>query len=463
MIKFSSNSDFDFGIESVSILTDPSKQLTKRASSKELLKFEKTAGQTDLHIIAVGAYEGTGGNRNCDRFLEKDCIKNAHYFADADRAVHRHHKNKPKDPKFGNIKAAAYNPEMKRIELIVGLDNEKCADILDEQEKKGHTNWSMAAKVSHDCCSFCGHKAVSDADRCSHIPNKLGEINKYGEICEMINPDPNWFEISHVARPADRIGMSLKLASAYKPMLPKDYLNVYGDIYVPKSLQTISKYASEKRDILGKLAKMEKHVDAVAAGKADTSKDLFIKDHATKATSDTLSDSTIDELRKHDPAKLLKELASKGIMFSPGDFAKYLFGDRVEGKHIEGMKTHLPDIFSDLEENDDDSSEAVNDEHFEGSHAGIPKEIQEIIKSLVSGHSLFGEPSHRRVMRITIIKGTPSSLKKSLPEEAKSKEAMDKELAKTYAKYKLAALRQISEQGDLDDQVIWNALVQNRQ
>ena len=79
MIKFSSNSDFDFGIESVSAITDPA-SLIKRASVKSLLKVAKTNNQTDLHIIAVGAYEGTGFNRNGDMFRANWCEKNAHYF-----------------------------------------------------------------------------------------------------------------------------------------------------------------------------------------------------------------------------------------------------------------------------------------------------------------------------------------------------------------------------------------------
>ena len=214
MIKFTSNSDFDFKIESVSVVTDEN-VLTKRASAKELLKFEKTANQTDLHVIALGAYEGTGYNRNGDCFKESECVKNHNYFVKAGRAIHRHHKNKPSDPKFGVIKASAYNEPMKRIELIIGLDNDKCSDILNEQEKRGHTNWSMASKQAHDICSWCGHKAKNDSERCAHIPKNIGDIDKTGEFCGMINPDPKWFEISYVHRPADRIGMSLKLASIF--------------------------------------------------------------------------------------------------------------------------------------------------------------------------------------------------------------------------------------------------------
>jgi len=461
MIKFTSNTDFDFGMESVSIITD-SKSLTKRASAKDLLKYEKTAGQTDLHLVALGAYEGYRENRNGDAFKEIDCKNNCHYFKDADRAVHRHHKNKKTDPKYGNIKAAAYNPEMRRIELIVGLDNDKCADILDEQEKKGYTNWSMASKQAYDSCSWCGHKAASDAERCEHIPAKLGELNKEGEACYMENPNPKWFEISHVARPADRIGMSLRKCAAdshIKPMLPSDYLQLYTGFQPPEDEIVLSKKASDKRRILSKLSEMEKHIDAIAKTAPKTSKELYMTRHASKLNDGPkLSEKTMDELRKFEPSKLLKVLADNGIILRPDEFTKYIFGDRVSKERTEGMKSHLPKVFSHL---DEDAGEAVNNEKYEPSLSNIlPKEIQEVVKKLFEDHSLFGAPAHGRVMRITIIKNMPQGSLKD--EKEPTKEAFDKELANQYAAYKLAALNYIDEQGKLEEDLLWNSIIQNR-
>ena len=41
--------------------------------------------------------------------------------------------------------------------------------------------------------------------------------------------------------------------------MPSDFLNIYGDIYVPPTLE-LSKKASDKRQLLKKLAEMEKHI-----------------------------------------------------------------------------------------------------------------------------------------------------------------------------------------------------------
>ena len=469
MIKFSSTQDWDFDIEAVQIVTD-SKQLTKRASARELLKFARTPNQTDLHIIALGAYEGSGFNRNCDMFKEADCRKNAHYFRDADRAVNRNHKNKPTDPKYGNIKAAAYNENMKRIELIIGLDNDKCADILDEQEKKGSTNWSMASSQAYDICTFCGHKAKGDNDRCEHIPDQLGEINKQGEMCGMENPEPKWFEISKVGRQADRIGVSLKLASdssRLKPLTTKDYLALYPGFVPPIEKEAeliLSKKASDKRELLHKIAAMEKHLETIAKNGPKSNKDSYLSTQAHKINkSPKIEDKDIDSLRKHKPDKAMKAMADKGVMLNPDEFSKYLFGDRIKPEGVEGMKSHLHDVYSKAEENPTDAAKIVNSEKFEPSASDmLPPELQQLINKLFEGHSLMGSPASQRVLRITIQMGGPSSLKSTPIDEAKTKEAFDKELANVYASYKLAALNYMQEQGTLDDEVLWNALIQNR-
>lgn len=478
MVKFSSTNDWDFQVEAVSIL-ETRKDLTKRAGVEGLLKFAKTPGQTDLHIIALGAYEGTGFNRNGDMFKEADCINNCHYFKDSGRAVHRHHKNKPNDPKYGTIKAAAYNPEMRRVELIVGLDNEKCADILDEQSRKGNTNWSMASKQAYDVCTWCGHKAKTDDDRCEHIPASVGEINKKGEMCGMENPDPRWFEISYVHRPADRIGMSLKMASSnVRPLLPRDHLAIYTGFTPPTEDIVLSKKASDKRHLLTKLAAMEKHLDAVAKNQGKSGgKDLYLARQAGKINKGPkIKDKPqdMDKLRQHDPKKAFKATADKGVVMGPDDFSQYAMGDRVQPEAVEGMKSHLPDIYSQLEQDPAAAGQAVNNEQFEpaggAEGAGLPHELQELVSSLIGNHSLMGEHAANRVLKITIEvggnsdgKGKPVGALKEAPKpEQKSKEAFDKELAKVYATYKLAALNYLDEQGKLDDEIIWNALIQNR-
>lgn len=443
--KFTANTDFDYGEAPSALITD-SKSLVKRAAAKDRLKFEKTAGQEDIHLIALGAYEGTGFNRNMDAFLEKWCEKNAHYFKQANRAVHRNHKNKPEDPKFGNIKAAAYNPEMKRIELIVGLDRDKCADILSMQEKKGYTTWSMASKQAYDVCTWCDHKARGDADRCEHIPEKLGEMNKEGKLCGMENPDPKWFEISYVPRQADRIGFSLQKVAGekIKHLLPKDHLQIYTGFTPPTNLDSmlISKEAANKRDLLVKLSELEKRLDAIGKHK-----DAL----AAAASTDKIAEDVIDVLRDLSPEAVFKTAADKGIIFNPENFVNYLFGSIVKQADIEGLRSHLPGIFSDLVK---EANNIVNNSVFDPTIRSV--NVKEVEK-LACSHSLFTSYVDSRLMS-----GKPTEKIAGLN---KSEDAVHKELAKQYVSYKLAALNYIQDKEKLSatqfDDLLTLTVVQN--
>jgi hypothetical protein len=478
LIKFSATDDWNWDVEPIQIIHN-NNTLTKAGSDNSELHAEKTAGQTNALVIALGAYEGTGANRNGDIFKEAECLKNYKTFIKSGskkkdgtydgRALNRHHKNKPEDPKYGNIKAASYNKKMKRIELVIGLDNDKCAEEIQKLAEGKQINVSMAAKVAYDKCTWCGHNAKTDNDRCEHIPVKLGEINKRGEMCSMENIDPKWFELSIVGRPADRIGMSLKLASDnYYIKTASDYKQLYPGFVVPNDddgMLRVSKYASEKRTLVKKLAALEKHIEGVISGGPKNSKDKYLTEHKSKLKhSDSISEEAMEELRKYEPSKLLRALADQGIIFSPEDFVKYLFGakkiNNSEGM-FEKLKSRLPSMFSDIE---DDADDVVNEEKYEPSSSDImPKQLLNMVKGLFDNHSLFDAPAHGRIMKITIVKRIPSAkLNSSSENKNKSKEASVQELARQYASYKLAALRYLDEHNKLDDDTIVNTLIQNR-
>lgn len=441
MIKFSATYNFDFGMEPTALIKGKA-TLEKRASEidKLLKTAHKNKDQELLHIIAVGAYEGTGFNRNLDKFAEYWCRKNAHYFVDSDRAVHRHHKNKKNDPKYGNIKVAYYNEPMKRIELVVGLDKDKCADILQEQEKVGHTNWSMASKQKYDVCTLCKHAAYTDDDRCEHIPSRLGEMTKEGTIIGMDNPDPHWFEISYVRRPADRIGMSLgKVASQHmKPLLPSDHLAIYTGFEAPQEeAPLISKHAADKRKLLRKLSELEKHISATSH-----------KDSIVNLT-ETEKLANVDELRQLDVQTFLKYAADNGILLSADNFFSYVFGDKVKQAHIDGAKTYLPNIFSTFEK---DASELINNETFDINTTAV---IGKVACSLPSAldYSLFLPYTQARQARSTNKTKTASIQETGEP--------LHKELALQYAVYKLATLNYLASRSKLTDDFVNFAILQN--
>lgn len=463
LIKFSTTDDFKSDVIPAAIVTDPS-HLVKRAGSEKFKNVKVAKNQVPVHLIALGSYEGTGANRNLDMFLEKDCRNNHSTFVKAGRAVHWNHKNKKNDPKYGDIYASDYNEPMKRIELLIGLDkdNSKNADVLTKIEKGGQVPFSMASRQAFDLCSICKHKAPDSEHRCEHIPSQLGEITKEGNMVMMINPNPNWFEISLVHKPADRVAYSLNSSS--KEASDNDIQDRYNnnlkqaqEIYLPSSL-ILSKYASSKRSLLNKISKLEKHIDAVASGKIENSRDKYIKEHASKLNqAEQISEKTLSELRKFDHHKLLKCLADNGIIFTPEEFYKYLFDNRMNESHLEDMKSHLPSAHQSLQNED----EEINNEDFNPDEiSSVPSSIMNLVKELTNDHSLFGDKAHNRVMRITIIKRMAPELKKE--SSVKSTSLFGKQLALKYANYQLSALNYLDGNNSLTDELIINTLVQNR-
>lgn len=101
------------------------------ASSDELLSkidgMDVKPGEELIHLIALGATEAYGPNRNGDGFSKEASrkyhdtfVKHAHFYRD--------HKNTDPKKSYGIVKASAFNEAMSRIELIVALNaNEKAA------------------------------------------------------------------------------------------------------------------------------------------------------------------------------------------------------------------------------------------------------------------------------------------------------------------------------------------------
>lgn len=314
-------------------------------------------------------------------------------------------------------------------------------------------------KVDHDVCSECGHKSYNadgniekgiPSDRCDCIKNKLGDITKTGNIIHMLNPKPNWGELSVVGRPADRIAYSIKAAHDIG-IAPK--LAFINDEPEP-SLDhlRVSKKASDKLSLVSKLAAMEKRLAAVGV---KANKESLAR---ISADREDLSKETIEELRSIEPDKLLKVLADNGIIFKPSEFMSYLFDNKVKQHHVDGMKSHLSDIFSETEKKR--GGEVVNNDRFNPSDFGsVMHSVMQLVSKLKESHSFQDGPSARRVMQITIIKG-PTVKKANVLEKTTS--VYDLKLAEQYCAYKLAALNYLDEQGKLDDSIMLNSVWQNR-
>ncbi len=116
---------YDFGDRTTQIVGISSRGLRgndlstfiKRAGVKMadmMTKLSFAPGEVPIHLIAIGATEYYGPNRNGDGFSEACCRKYHDTFVKHAR-WYRNHKNKDKSKSYGIIKASSYNENMHRL------------------------------------------------------------------------------------------------------------------------------------------------------------------------------------------------------------------------------------------------------------------------------------------------------------------------------------------------------------
>ena len=162
-----------------------------------------------LHVIAMGAGDFYGCNKNGDYFPEKSLIMYHHTF-EQNAKIYKEHHNKNGAQNYGNVVKSWYNPEMHRVELILAVDKAKAPDIVAKVERGEIPEVSMGCKVPYDVCSICGNKASKRNEYCEHILHELKHVYPDGRQVYMKNLQPTFFDISFVFRRADKLGLMLR-------------------------------------------------------------------------------------------------------------------------------------------------------------------------------------------------------------------------------------------------------------
>lgn len=271
-------------------------RVTKHAS--EALDYIKNVmpepGKTHLLLLAMGGEETYGPNRNGDGFSEypvpargekaaskgerwwiapgQELTKTYKTFETNPAHAFKHHQNKDKEKASGYVKKAFWNPRMHRVELLTLVDNEKDAEWVERVEAGEFPAVSMGCRIKYDVCSRCGNKAPTRADYCKHA-QAMNEVNPDGTKNFVYNPDSDFFDISRVFRPADRIGYTMKKVADF------------ADVRLSADLGAMVEAASFKIAAAKKLSEMDKVIrgEPVATGTmSPNEKSLVVKfrDHA---------------------------------------------------------------------------------------------------------------------------------------------------------------------------------------
>lgn len=330
MVKLIHSTSFDPTVGVGLEIVDRQGELNKQASTifgmdyDALKPDDKSVG---IHVVALGDAEHFGMNRNGDLFTKKACenyhdtfVKNGHVF--------RHHMNKQAEKAIGKIVKSAYNAPMGRIELFIHADKEKAAPELARLEKEGEIPFSMACKVDHDRCSICGamRKQAGDEYECDHVANHLGEQYDDGRKVGTFNDEPQFFDISFVGRPADRIAWNLKVASALD--LDSVKYAMYEGVTAPDDLACETEIAKRKLGYLRDIVELQDSYMGWMSKQASvtSARDKYLWEFRKLAAA-SLDDETISRIRELPIVNAMASLASHGIIMNVPTFFKYATGD----------------------------------------------------------------------------------------------------------------------------------------
>lgn len=141
--------------------------LVKRAGHEfadALQRVKLASGEVPIHLLAIGATEYYGPNRNGDGFADAVCREYHPTFVKYAR-WYRNHANKNPERSYGVIKYSSYNQAMHRIELLVALNGTKEAAhrngglVADEELEKLANGDDIAVSMA---CSKAGTLIYTD-------------------------------------------------------------------------------------------------------------------------------------------------------------------------------------------------------------------------------------------------------------------------------------------------------------
>lgn len=445
LTKLIYSSDFDPTVGIGAEIVESDGSLRKRAST--IFGMDYDAMKPDdrhvgIHVVALGDAEHYGQNRNGDLFSKEACVKYHPTFVKYG-CVYRHHRNKDAATQgIGEVKFAAYNEPMGRIELFIHADKEKAAPELERLEKEGEIPFSMACRVPNDRCTICGalRKHAGDDSECEHVRDHLGEQWEDGRKVGTFNDEPQFFDISFVGRPADRIAWNLKVASDL-PLGSVKEAELAG-ISVPDELACESEASVRKLGYARDLSSLHDSYRGYLSKQAAvvTARDGYLY-AMRKVAASSLSEETISRLREMRPDDAMGVLAKNGVLMNVPTFFKYATGDdydRVMRPYMRAVERKVPEII-DRAVKTASASDLCNSSEFDAS-PGFSEQffrIPDWMDAELKSAGCLNDPRRKAVE----LAGEPMT---NGPIDNFSDETLNmdatRKLAEAYAKYELSAI-----------------------
>lgn len=402
-----------------------------------------------IHLVALGDEEHYGFNRNGDSFPKEACVNHHDTFVKHGK-VYEHHR--ASDPKLnmGKVVKSAYVDPMGRIELIVHAHKDKASDHLHKMASKGEASFSMGCNVAYDVCSKCDTKRANSRDpkQCDHVKYDLGKMAEDGSFIGTRNPEPKFFDISFVTKPADRIAWSLsKSASAGDEFMDGIKAAEYAGLRAPADVVFASdQNALIKSAIAKKLLAASNDLRKIAECGPTTNEEAFKWALRHASATAVFDDAKIAALREYNHNDTFSALAQKGIVLDPVSYVKLAMGIDlgVAADHMEAYKQACSNLFT-----DEQSTFELCADGFHDVTPGVGHS-QELDKLASAGINLITGSTHNDLAIKHSIECGDVQLVPDVKTAANNSVADT--LAASYGAYKLSALAAItSKQADVLD------------
>jgi hypothetical protein len=281
-----------------------------------------------------------------------------------------------------------------------------------------------------------------------------------GRITGTYNDEPNWFDMSFVFRPADRIAWNLKMASdGGVGCVDSVKLAEVSGIWTPTHLAIVSEGAQAKYAAFKKLAEFEDFYTRLSgtpeSNMSRSERELW--EFRKAAADSSFDDDTITRLRDYEIDDVLKSCAKNNIIMDPLTYCKYAMGtDLGELKeHKDEILNHINSgLFNKLA-----ASNAVsicNDSFFDVDTSNYydlsdTSALSSLIGSTLAQSSFEDKRASHRAVTATI-DGKSATIGSSVDfSRENSISPVAKATAERYASYKVAAIVASQKYNPTDD------------
>ncbi len=452
-----------------------------------------------IHLNAIGATEGYGSNRNGDGFKEAYC-KEAHDTFVKSACYYANHKNKDPSKRYGSVKLSEYNDPMRRIELLlIGNASKQAADrngglmmksgTIGKLQRGELVPFSMACKVAHDVCNNCFNKAANRSQYCTEdtcispadgrrmfgCKDGLSKVATDGRVQFVENPNPLFFDISEVIRPADRIAfggvaeyMQKAASLTHVPggaELAELWTRQHGadfELLSPEAT-LFHRDITLQMKIARDLAEIERRLDS-----NQTERDIAFARAFDPTIQSPMDLSPLGSIGSTKLASGLSALAGQAVAMPLGDFLRLVAGDDREKTAglSDSVSRHLPGVFGRLVA-DEGLNSALQSNPFAVSRELASGAQRQWAAKQASAYSFDPEAVRARVTRSALqSKPSPGFIEKSAMVKSASADNESEQLARRYALYKLAfvaALPADADHGEIKQLVVRQHYVNSNQ